>query len=188
MKEHAVEKHLRLRTQELGGWALKFVSPGNAGVPDRLTILPTAACPCCGRRSVAGLIELKRPGKTPRELQDRQIERLREIGFPATWADTPDRVDEVLEDLRRARHASEDCPQASPGRQDPGLPARHGRQERQDPGLQARHGRQERQDPGLQARHGRQERSETLGGGLVSLGAPGALLRPSATFWGVRRG
>lgn len=141
MKEHAVEKHLRLRTQELGGWALKFVSPGNAGVPDRLTILPHDECPHCKARARIGFVELKAPGQRPRPLQVRQGERLARLGAFVAWADTPDRVDEVLEDLL--------------------------------------------QGPGMQAR---QERSETLGGGLVSLGAPGALLRPSATFWGVRRG
>lgn len=38
--EKAVEKKLRDGVRGLGGRAYKFVSPGNAGVPDRLVVLP----------------------------------------------------------------------------------------------------------------------------------------------------
>lgn len=40
MKEYAVEKHLVQKTQECGGICLKFISPGIAGVPDRIIIFP----------------------------------------------------------------------------------------------------------------------------------------------------
>lgn len=40
MKESAIEAKLRTGVRALGGRAYKFVSPGNAGVPDRIVVLP----------------------------------------------------------------------------------------------------------------------------------------------------
>ena len=40
MLENELEKKLRDKVKKLGGKAYKFVSPGNAGVPDRLVFLP----------------------------------------------------------------------------------------------------------------------------------------------------
>lgn len=40
MKESQVEQFLRGRIRAAGGLCWKFVSPGNAGVPDRIVILP----------------------------------------------------------------------------------------------------------------------------------------------------
>ena len=40
MLENELEKKLRDKVKKLGGKAYKFVSPGNAGVPDRLVVLP----------------------------------------------------------------------------------------------------------------------------------------------------
>lgn len=67
MKECAVEKHLILVTRECGGICLKFISPGIAGVPDRIVILP------CGK---IGFAEMKAPGKKPRQLQKAVIRDL----------------------------------------------------------------------------------------------------------------
>ena len=60
MKEYAVEKHLIRKAQARGGACLKFTSPGTAGVPDRIVILPGGKI---------GFAELKAPGKKPRRLQ-----------------------------------------------------------------------------------------------------------------------
>lgn len=40
MREREVEKHLVDRVKEIGGLCWKFTSPGTAGVPDRIVILP----------------------------------------------------------------------------------------------------------------------------------------------------
>lgn len=71
MKEYAVEKHLVQKTQECGGFCLKFISPGIAGVPDRLIILPGGKI---------GFAELKAPGKKPRPLQQAVIRTLYRYG------------------------------------------------------------------------------------------------------------
>lgn len=40
--EKDIEKKLRQKVRKAGGWCLKWVSPGNAGVPDRIVLLPGA--------------------------------------------------------------------------------------------------------------------------------------------------
>ena len=59
MIEKQVEQALRKAIRDRGGLALKFVSPGLAGVPDRIVLMPN--------RRVA-FVELKAPGKHPRPL------------------------------------------------------------------------------------------------------------------------
>jgi len=56
MRERDIEAYLRDQIKRLGGIAYKFVSPGNAGVPDRLVLLPGAG---------VVFVELKAPGKNP---------------------------------------------------------------------------------------------------------------------------
>jgi hypothetical protein len=61
--------------------ALKFVSPGRRGVPDRLVLRPV---PEAVRDLVAQyvrFVELKRPGEKPRPEQVREHERLRALGY-----------------------------------------------------------------------------------------------------------
>ena len=41
MREQDIERNLTRQVKQLGGLCLKFVSPGTAGVPDRLIILPS---------------------------------------------------------------------------------------------------------------------------------------------------
>lgn len=71
MKEYAVEKHLVQKTQDCGGLCLKFISPGIAGVPDRIVILPGGKI---------GFAETKAPGKKPRRLQRAVIRTLYKCG------------------------------------------------------------------------------------------------------------
>lgn len=70
-RERDVEAWLRKQIEKLGGKALKFSSPGNNGVPDRIAILP-------GGR--IWFIELKKDGKEPSKLQKWQAEQLRRLG------------------------------------------------------------------------------------------------------------
>jgi hypothetical protein len=59
MNEKQVENKLTAAVKKAGGIAPKFVSPGFAGMPDRLILLPD------GHIAFA---ELKAPGKRPRPL------------------------------------------------------------------------------------------------------------------------
>lgn len=81
MLESAVETKFRKTVKALGGRALKFVSPGNRGVPDRIVLFPI---PEEHREIVAKCIrfvELKAPKKKPRPDQVREHQRLRDFGF-----------------------------------------------------------------------------------------------------------
>lgn len=92
MQESSIEKYLVDRVKELGGQAYKFVSPGNAGVPDRLICLP-------GARVV--FVELKAPGKKPRPLQKAAQSQLRMFGFPVFTIDSKAEVDKLIEKLEK---------------------------------------------------------------------------------------
>lgn len=87
MRERDIEIYLRNRVKELGGKAYKFVSPGNAGVPDRLVLLPKA-------RVI--FVELKAPGKKPTALQERQMQAISILGFPVYVIDSFEKVDEFI--------------------------------------------------------------------------------------------
>ena len=75
--EQALVRHMRI----CGGLALKFVSPGWSGAPDRLCLWPGG--------SIA-FAEVKRPGENPRPLQERRAEQLRGLGFTVVVIDNPE--------------------------------------------------------------------------------------------------
>jgi len=75
--EQALVRHVRI----CGGLALKFISPGVDGVPDRICLWPG------GRLA---FVEVKRPGAKPRPLQVRRAEQLRELGFKVAIIDSPE--------------------------------------------------------------------------------------------------
>lgn len=85
--EKAIEEYLRNQIKALGGKAYKFVSPGNAGVPDRLVCLP-------GGRVV--FVELKAPGKKPTVLQRKKHTELSSFGHIVFIADSKSGVDAII--------------------------------------------------------------------------------------------
>jgi len=91
VRERDIEAYLREKVKQLGGIAYKFVSPGNAGVPDRLVLLP-------GGRVV--FVELKAPGRQPTPLQLRQQQRIRDLGFTVLVIDSKEEVDEFIKGVR----------------------------------------------------------------------------------------
>lgn len=91
MREREIEEHLRLGVKRLGGIAFKFTSPGNAGVPDRLIIMP-------GNRIY--FIELKRPGGKTSQLQKMQINRLKDLGCKVFVIDSKEGVDKFLDGIQ----------------------------------------------------------------------------------------
>lgn len=88
MRESTVEKHLVAKVKAAGGIAYKFVSPGRAGVPDRLVVLPH------GRLFFA---ELKAPGKVATAGQCREHDRLRELGHDVFVLDSHLAIDNLME-------------------------------------------------------------------------------------------
>lgn len=87
MRERDIENHLRNQIKKLGGIAYKFESPGNAGVPDRLVLLP-------GGR--IHFVELKAPGKKPTPLQLSQHRKIKKVGFEVHILDSKETVDDFI--------------------------------------------------------------------------------------------
>ena len=100
MRERDVERHLVTAAAAVGGLAVKHVSPGRSGDPDRLIAIPTPTCPTCGRGCAVGLLELKAPGEQPRPLQRARILEWESLGVQVGFADTKSRVDEFLRNLK----------------------------------------------------------------------------------------
>ena len=91
MEEKRIERRLVRMTSQMGGMALKFVSPGCDGVPDRLVLLPGGK---------VGFVVLKAPGKKPRPLQVRRISQIRKLGFPVFVVDGMEQIEEVLQTIK----------------------------------------------------------------------------------------
>jgi hypothetical protein len=88
MNEKFIEKKLVKTVKSMGGLALKFISPGIDGVPDRIVLFS-------GGRM--GFVELKAPGKKLRPLQMRRMAQLSRLGFPVCVVDDVEQISEVLQ-------------------------------------------------------------------------------------------
>ena len=90
MLESKIEEKMKKEIEKLGGLALKFTSPGMAGVPDRLVLLPK------GR---IYFVELKAPGKSLRPLQLKRKEQLEALGLKVYVIDSYKKIDEFTQEM-----------------------------------------------------------------------------------------
>ena len=88
MREKSIEAKLIDAVKAAGGVCWKLTSPGTAGVPDRIVLLPS------GR---IAFVEVKAPGEKPRPLQRLRIRTLRRLGFKAFVLDNPDQIGGILD-------------------------------------------------------------------------------------------
>ena len=79
MLEKDIERKFCIKVKSLGGRCDKFVSPSNAGVPDRICWLPD------GRVVLA---EIKATGKTLRPLQLQKKKEYEALGFKVVVIDS----------------------------------------------------------------------------------------------------
>ena len=91
MREKEIEKKLCSKTKDAGGIALKFVSPGHSGMPDRLILLPGAKI---------GFVEVKAPERKPGKLQVAMHRLLRGLGFRVYVLDDPEQIGGILDDIQ----------------------------------------------------------------------------------------
>ena len=92
LRERDIEKKLMQAVRKAGGLALKFVSPGLAGVPDRLVLMPK------GR---VCFVELKAPGQKMRPLQRKRKEMLESLGFRVYCIDSIEKIGGVIDEIQR---------------------------------------------------------------------------------------
>lgn len=85
--EKVLDKNMRERINALGGAYLKLETTHNAGLPDRLCLLPGGKC---------FFIEVKTFGKKPRKIQLVVHRILRELGFKVYVLDHQDQIKQIL--------------------------------------------------------------------------------------------
>lgn len=90
MREVQIEIRLKEKVERIGGLSLKFISPGTAGVPDRLVLLP-------GKEIY--FVELKAPGKQLRPLQLKRKKQLEDLGFKVYVIDSIRAVDSFMREV-----------------------------------------------------------------------------------------
>ena len=89
MRERDIEAYLDKAVRKMGGFTRKWVSPGHAGVPDRLVFVPPWA---------VFAVEVKAPGKKPTKQQEREHARLRNVGMDVFVIDSIEDVHWLLDD------------------------------------------------------------------------------------------
>jgi hypothetical protein len=88
--EKKIEDKLRRDVKTMGGIALKLTSPGMAGVPDRLVLIPK------GR---IYFVELKAPGRSLRPIQLKVKRQLESLGFKVCVIDSYEGVEMFLQEV-----------------------------------------------------------------------------------------
>ena len=88
MREKSIEEKLVEAVKAAGGVCWKFTSPGTAGVPDRIVLMPS------GR---IAFVEVKAPGEKPRSLQLARHRLLRKLGFRVYVLDHPDQIGGIID-------------------------------------------------------------------------------------------
>lgn len=87
MREKTLEHKFVMEVKRAGGLALKLVSPGFDGMPDRLLLMD-------GGRSA--FVEVKAPGKKPRPLQRVRHQLLRRMGFHVFVLDEESQIPRII--------------------------------------------------------------------------------------------
>lgn len=91
MREKALEQKLVKAVKAAGGIAPKFISPGLAGMPDRLVLLPEGKI---------AFIEVKGYGIKPRPLQIKRHKTLRRLGFKVYVLDEQRQIGVILNEIQ----------------------------------------------------------------------------------------
>lgn len=90
MREREIEQKLIDAVKAQGGVCWKFVSPGMAGVPDRIILMPM------GR---IAFVEVKAPGESPRKLQLARHRLLRRLGFKTYVLDDINGIQKIIKEV-----------------------------------------------------------------------------------------
>lgn len=88
-REKVIEDYLLTTCRERGLLCLKLVSPGRAGVPDRIVVAPGGTV----------FVEVKRPGGRLRRLQQVTVAKLRRAGGEVHVVDDKASVDKLVRQI-----------------------------------------------------------------------------------------
>lgn len=89
--EKKIEQKLCSEVKKRGGMAVKFVSPGLDGVPDRLVLF---------QGGVSAFVELKAPGRKMRPLQERRKRQLEALGFKVYAVGNSAMIGGILDEIQ----------------------------------------------------------------------------------------
>ena len=90
MLERQIELKLKCSVKARGGLALKFVSPGTAGVPDRIVLAPNGK---------VYFVELKAPGKSLSLKQVKMATVFERLGHKVRVIDSTQQVKEFVDEI-----------------------------------------------------------------------------------------
>lgn len=90
-KEQKIEQKLVKAVKQKGGLALKFVSPGYDGVPDRLILIAYGKI---------AFVEVKSPGEKPRPLQVSRINKIKSLGFNVYVLDDEKKIGGIIDAIQ----------------------------------------------------------------------------------------
>ena len=90
MLEREIERKLVNAVKERGGLCWKFTSPGTAGVPDRIILMP---------KGHIAFVETKAPGETMRPLQEKRKRQLESLGFKVFCLDSIEDIPKVIAEI-----------------------------------------------------------------------------------------
>ncbi len=90
MEEKKIEQKLIKAVSQKGGVCWKFTSPGTAGVPDRIVLMP---------KGNIAFVEVKAPGEKPRSLQLSKHKLLRRLGFQVYVLDALEDIDKIIKEV-----------------------------------------------------------------------------------------
>ena len=90
MREKTIEQKLVSAAKNMGGIALKFVSPGFDGMPDRIVLLPGGHI---------AFVEVKAMGCKPRPLQSARHKLLQGLGFRVYVLDDERQIGRLLKEI-----------------------------------------------------------------------------------------
>lgn len=90
-EEKKIEQKLVKAVRNIGGLALKFVSPGCDGVPDRLILIAYGK---------VAFVEVKAKGKKPRPIQIRRINQIKNLGFLVFILDDEKDIPSIIKQVK----------------------------------------------------------------------------------------
>ena len=90
MREKVIEQKLINAVKISGGIAPKLTCPGFDGMPDRMVLLPGGH---------VGFVEVKAPGKKPRQLQLSRQRLLRRLGFKVYVLDRTEQIEKIIQEI-----------------------------------------------------------------------------------------